>query len=332
MDYICPRCGYTTDRNSNMRSHMFKKKKPCPATKNVIELTDAIKQHVLDNRIYFLPQAPQTIINNINYNNTINNYISNMDFMDKFTKYITYKNINIIDFNDNVLNRFGSTMELLDDTHASTSMSMASNASHDTVKLSMNEFMDILDQTTSICNDEYEGYNIHLDNTTQKLNLYEDGEWKSFLKDAGIKRVVAGIQDYFLDAYELYLVRKLFGVGCDAFQKQEVRQYLAEYYHFLACFNLMPYVNNRTNSRILTDESVSDDRDFTISDAMLQLYHDKLSKLTVIQRSRVHKDVYDIIKRNSKHNLDDLNKKVSELFDMDEEFRVLLTNKKSKKL
>jgi hypothetical protein len=42
-----------------MNKHLYQLKKPCPGTKIVIELTDEIKQHILDNRIYKIPEEPK---------------------------------------------------------------------------------------------------------------------------------------------------------------------------------------------------------------------------------------------------------------------------------
>lgn len=50
--YECPRCGYKTHRKPAMYMHLYTKKKTCPQTKNAIELSDEIKEHILDNRIY----------------------------------------------------------------------------------------------------------------------------------------------------------------------------------------------------------------------------------------------------------------------------------------
>jgi hypothetical protein len=61
--YSCIRCNYSTERKSNMFYHLYKMKKPCPGTKNVIELTDEIKQHILDNRIYKIPEEPKAPTN-----------------------------------------------------------------------------------------------------------------------------------------------------------------------------------------------------------------------------------------------------------------------------
>ena len=60
-NYCCIRCGYETDSKSHMHKHLFLKNTPCPQTKNNIELTDEIKQYILDNRIYLIPPKVKPI-------------------------------------------------------------------------------------------------------------------------------------------------------------------------------------------------------------------------------------------------------------------------------
>lgn len=50
--YQCIRCGYTTKDKFNMRNHLYKKIKPCPALKTNTELTVEVKESILANRIY----------------------------------------------------------------------------------------------------------------------------------------------------------------------------------------------------------------------------------------------------------------------------------------
>ena len=54
VDYECPRCGYTTNEKWMMRRHLYGRKGSCQAKLahvGVVELTDAIKEEVLANRI-----------------------------------------------------------------------------------------------------------------------------------------------------------------------------------------------------------------------------------------------------------------------------------------
>ena len=107
-NYCCIRCGYETDLKSNMYRHLFLKKTSCPQLKNLIELTDEIKQHIMDNRIYIIPKVekPTKIINNITNNNKMINYIINMDTIEKLEKYTNYNQLEILDFDDTLNKKF----------------------------------------------------------------------------------------------------------------------------------------------------------------------------------------------------------------------------------
>lgn len=50
--YTCPRCGYITQQKGDMRKHFLTLQKPCPATKQDIELTPEVKEYILNNRVY----------------------------------------------------------------------------------------------------------------------------------------------------------------------------------------------------------------------------------------------------------------------------------------
>jgi hypothetical protein len=51
-DYTCPRCGYQTRKRFCMNRHLYELSKVCPGQRNNIELTDEVKQHILNNRVY----------------------------------------------------------------------------------------------------------------------------------------------------------------------------------------------------------------------------------------------------------------------------------------
>lgn len=312
--YLCPRCNYSTSLKADMRKHLYHLQKPCPATDNVIELTEEIKQHILNNRVYHVPKPTnnaQTINNYINNYNTVNNFISNLDFMDKLTKYMSYNDLQLIDYGDKVKEHYSRTIHRLQ-----------KNMIRD-YKLSMNEFLDILDKVSSLCNGDCEQYNLHFDDKTKKLKLYEDGEWTTLLQEAGISKVVAGIQEHFLDVYEIYLVRKLDDIRIGIIQKDEIRTFLAKYYNFLACFTLRPCIEDKSNQYILKgddDESLRPE-DYSISEDIMKIFNKQVETLTVQHQTKVRKDVCEIIKRNSKQNLQELNKKVAALFNMDEKFK-----------
>ena len=57
--YECIRCGYSTDLKQSMNLHLYKKKKPCQTIVNNIELTDEIKEYILNNRVYKIPEPDE---------------------------------------------------------------------------------------------------------------------------------------------------------------------------------------------------------------------------------------------------------------------------------
>lgn len=114
--YECPRCGYQTHRLPLMRGHLYKKR-PCPANKCTIVLTDEIRQKVLDDRFYFVPSVVQTHVkndddksiqqqqqtsnniyiqqNNQYYINNFNNFMEAIPMETKIPAFLKCTNMNI---------------------------------------------------------------------------------------------------------------------------------------------------------------------------------------------------------------------------------------------
>ncbi len=77
--YTCTRCGLTTIKKNDMKRHFFDRKKSCPAIKNNIELTDDIKNHILENRVYIIPKE-----NKKTQNDKLTKYNTNKGFVYMF--------------------------------------------------------------------------------------------------------------------------------------------------------------------------------------------------------------------------------------------------------
>ncbi len=114
--YCCIRCGYKVKNKYHMRHHLYERKKKCPGTVNKIELTDTIKEEILENRIYHMPKNERekkepTIIQNIQNNNILNNFIGNMDTFEKLDKYMNYKQLETISLEDDIENKFAKRID-----------------------------------------------------------------------------------------------------------------------------------------------------------------------------------------------------------------------------
>lgn len=60
--YTCIRCGYNTHDKRLMRRHLYDKKKDCPGQINPIDLTDEIRETILKNKKYIIPNSEKTLL------------------------------------------------------------------------------------------------------------------------------------------------------------------------------------------------------------------------------------------------------------------------------
>lgn len=58
-----------------------------------------------------------------------------------------------------------------------------------------------------------------------------------------------------------------------------------------------------------------------------KLYTSERDNIKKMDINSIKKEVLDIVKRNTNRNIDDMNKKIVELFQMDENFKQIICNK-----
>lgn len=311
--YTCIRCGYTTTFKGNMSKHLYKLEKPCPATSKLIELTAEIKKCILDNRIYHLPkeiQQPNVINQTINNYNTMNNFLNTLDTIHKIDKFVDYSKIDLLDFQDKVDEKYYSRVKKLNDDKFRYGF-----------ELNKENFLEVLDEVSIIIDGEFDKLNIIFDEKLNKLKIYEAGTWETFLLDNGIKKILIIIQNSYLDAYECYLLKKI--NFATAFNKQKFIELLSEYYKFIGCFDIDPYIKDHNNGKILNYPN-DNDNSFSIQEEYIKVYKNIYDNIPKSETNRFKKEVINIIKRNSQHNISELNKKMINLINIDEEFKCFI--------
>lgn len=292
-------------QKSNIRNHFFVRTKPCGSFKNDLVLTDRIKQDVLDNHVYHIPTAPstQTIINaNINTFNQMNNIVNNIDPMEKISKYMKHTNSQIVDFDKHVMDTLETEIESLD-TDKDCIIHLKSDA-----------LLQLVDSVTRIT--DFDNMNVVYDVISDKLKIYNEGCWKSYLMEAGISEIIHCIKDTYLDEYECYLLQK-WNATTNSVTKSKVSEYITEYLQFLACNDMSPFFIGKTNGNILQTSSQS----YDIEETWYKKFSRIKDNLKAYEVRKVRSNIANIIKRNSKVNILDLNKKIMELINVDEYFK-----------
>lgn len=322
--FQCPRCGYHTDHKSHMYNHLYKRKKTCHTMKSMIDLSDDIKEHIINFGKYHLeplPKSCRSVVthnrNNNNMNQNINNYyilntiLSKMDPVEKLTEYINYKGLAIPEFEDYIEDMYSGQVSKLENEQVRH------------FSLNKQDLLNIVDNVTSF--DDISKCNMLYDAEMNKFSFYKYGKWQSILHDAGVKEIIENIQKCYLDSYECYLIKKHIAPSSSHMLRQQVREHLEEYYKFLGCFNMEPYVKDKTDALILG--LVINQDSYNIQEEWMQVFRNLQKLVSIYDSNKVQKEVANIAKNNTKKNIVELNKKMMEVFNMDEEFKQLVITK-----
>lgn len=304
--YTCPRCDYMTHDKSCMRRHLYNKQKPCPGSKNTIELTEEIKEHILSNRVYIIPREVP-ITHNINYYNTMNNFIAGLDPLDKLNKYFEKRNVHVVPLD----------MQIEREYRRRNNNMIAMKG---TFEVSSKDIYEAIDNVTRCTKDDFSDYNIVYDSKLSKIMVRDSDSWKDMSISKGVVFVVEKLKEYHLDNYELYLIRKLESGGLDGRQTAACLELLKDYYAFLCCFDLEPHV--RTTINPIIDGKNGEE----IEEKYWKLYKDVFESVSLSKQRKMRGDILEMIKTNGKQNIKDLNKLLTSIIDIDKDFRQFLLN------
>jgi len=304
--YHCPRCGYVASQKCNMKKHFYSRTKPCPMFDNDIELTDEIKEYVLVNHIYRVPkkkQTPNTVINQvINNFQQINNVVTQMDPIDKLNKIVEHKKIDLIEFDDYV------------ETTYDTNIKQLESGKLKYYSLNKADFLNIIDTLT--CVTDVENFNVLYEAIPNKIKIYSEGIWKSYLFEAGIGDLIQRIKDCYLDKYELYMIKK-FKISDNHHTKCTIAESIEEYYKFIACFDMIPFVYDKTDGELMCSSS----EEHEIEEYWYAKFRRIKSTLLASEAKNIKLEIGNIVKRNTKTNIIELNKRIMDLIRVDDDFK-----------
>ena len=155
------------------------------------------------------------------------------------------------------------------------------------------------------------------------FNIYNEGIWKNLSIKEGLHAIIFKIQDAHWDFYELYLIRKIHEIGINQ-KSQEIKERLKQYYEFIGSFEVDSNIKDRSDKNILRDELDNPEVAGPLSTTYWKMYVQTREAVSKREKQRVNKEVMDIIKRNTLHNINEMNKKIVQLFNMDETFKKMI--------
>lgn len=315
--FLCPRCGYESSKKWDMRRHLYNRSTICPGEIDDIELTEDIKKCIINNKVYRKPKEKETvhntnttIINSVIQNyNSFNNMLASIDVVDRIMHVTTFKSNPVIDLETSVEDKYSTVAEKLDN-----------NSYQFGFELNHEDMLETIDDVSNT-KKEFQNFNIIYDPVSDKLKIY-DGEWEDYMLSKGIKKMLSTIKSYYWDAYECYLLRKLKD-SSSLSEKQRSRELLDQYYHFICCFNIDPFVKGKSDAEIL-GEVYHDTYDMEDTYYPRYVKQKEAVTKTKTMSKDMTKKVIDIIKHNNEKNIRNLNREVYDIFSMDNGFRNII--------
>jgi hypothetical protein len=181
-----------------------------------------------------------------------------------------------------------------------------------------------------------ENLNCIYDTKKKRLRVY-DGTWDDHLDNNGLEFIANTIVDRYLEAYEIYIIRKLYGgVVLSGAEANEIRACLKDYYKFIACFDIKPYAASKillstsgtgTRTSTGTDNNTDDFDEATrleICNKLGDLYEQTNGDITKAYLKDVRKQMLDIIKANTHTNMTELDKGIIGIVNVQDDFKRLL--------
>ncbi len=339
--YECPRCKLFTKKKGNIRDH-FNRKKPCVALFDNIVLTPEIIEHVLANKKYTPPvvtpptPAPSTTmtaidqvppaqvsqnINNginqlnqlINSNNTVYNYIINLDTIAKHTELLSYKNVEGMDFESHVDEKYEKTREKFSKE--------AIGRLHHQIDLKEQNFIDMVyDATISKKKDLSDMCVFYTQQDNRIFISVGGGTWNEMSCDEGTKTILYALVDYHHQKYEIAIIRFL--EGSFPADHATAMQSLEDYYRFIASFDIPPSIRDKNDTQIMYNEDDKryddtilrqDIHNHRIVDKYCDIYMKVSDSITAAQKKVLCKRVLDEIKTTSKKNIRELNNTIMDI-------------------
>ena len=299
-NYECPRCGYATKFKGNMRTHFDRKTKCFGHVDYDIVLTDAIKQHILENHVYRPKKAPH-VIEHITIQNT------------QMTQIYTY--MNKLELGDKVLMLNVPNMQQCSDKVISLIEWERNIWSKDEPGLEIND-KDVENMVGKMCrvqNADMSDMNVLLDSKSNNMMIYEGNQWLHHDIEGGSRFLFMVIYENFMKEHERYLLR-CHNNTTDMREKQDIRDQILKYYRMIAAFDFEPYCYNKTDDEIYDNGSMR----HYCEEEFYPKYKKIVETMTNGQKRSWAKLIVSTIKNNSKFTNMALNKKLFELSQKDD--------------
>lgn len=303
--YVCPRCNHKTGKKTDMSRHLHRIRL-CP-NRNDLELNEEIIQYVLRHHEYHHPKLETG--QNINNFNMMVGVVNSTETLDKLKLLSDHQKVAIMDIENDLEKKYEYLVKRLENNEPTCAY-----------LLTLDDLFNVINNCTQRETGEPERFNVFFDKVINRLKLFRGRSWETFLEDAGIKQLVSLIKSYYLDSYEIYLIRNIHSTNGVRVNRWQLKDHLSVYYRFLSCFDIDPHIITLEDDEVMGYQLVGGRSDF-LSTTYQKLYNDEKKEQKESVAKSIKKKIINIVKDNSVQNVKTLDKAIIELLKIDQVFR-----------
>jgi hypothetical protein len=167
-------------------------------------------------------------------------------------------------------------------------------------------------------------FNVVYEADSDQLFMHRDGTWTaSVTMDDGVQELLTIIQKQHWDAYEVYLIRRMFSYLDQATlpdEQKEAQGLLKHYYNFLLAFELRPYADSCTEEELCGCVNAGPHRLGPTQYRCVQMYTAVEDEFDYEERKALREQVRRLIRENNASNVELLHRCICELYYFDGEF------------
>lgn len=317
-NYECCRCGYSAYQKSAMRLHLYSRKTVCPAIKEDIELTEYVKNYILQNKAYRV--SSQQVVSSVaepklqmnNSQNTqyvIQQFAPHLSSFEKLKAITKYTNVEVINLFNHIEKKFIKEIS-----------KFQNHTYKDTMTLKFDDFITCVHVFSKDIRNDLSTLNILFDDEGVSINiLNDDDSWIDPHIEQGVVFIVTALEIMYLREYEKYILRELVTMP-DNQHRQKVKEALYEYYKFITCFNIPPYCKH-SDDYILYDCDAST---HDICDEFEPLYVQAIKEVSSVDKNKTLRKVLSILKGNSTKYVKKMNNNFANLISNNDDFQHII--------
>jgi hypothetical protein len=236
--------------------------------------------------------------------------------LERVQKFVDHTGCEVMDFTTKIENALEADFEMMYDENQHDGGEM--------LKFTQDKLLKLVNKAVIAQDPQGCDQSILHDHQDGSFHMRVNGVWEQLFSESGVVETINAMKEAYLDQYERHMIRTIEG-STNYRIKQEMREHLEEYYRFIGSFNLTPSIQGSTDGMILG--TLGNHRGYDLEEKYMNIYRLTTKTIKASDAQRVKRTFKDVIKNACKKNINELNMRIIDMLQMDEQFKATILDK-----